>query len=413
MNIVPSYKGITANNVVISATLDDKYPQNQWSIDKCDGTGPSGYNLDITKMQMIYIDFAWYGAGKVRFGIKNAQGKVYYVHEIMNANIQQMAYMRSGNLPARYEIRNNGTVFYQPYLNHWGTAVIMDGCFDEDKAYLFTGDSSILTFTNGQSGNLGANIVQGSSTFTSNVANAISIKSGYQIQANSTATTVTRGILPSTKIISAYTANDTLGNQRLYIQVDTPAIKTQNNVILTIPGYNPIYTYTPIPLLSVRLAPSVDTNISGSIGTRELINHMQMVVKSCDVTCTHESQVILYLNSDLSSTSWQPMYPPSLCQLNQHQIGDSIKYGIVLFSFRANGGGLGTATSNLARNVNSTSVDISNMVTMGNCMLAGDGCFPNGPDILTVTVVPVDTTSISATTPYSAACRLTWAEFQA
>ena len=42
-------------------------------------------------------------------------------------------YMRSGNIPGRYEIENTGNPTYVPSLFHWGTSVIMDGKFDDDK----------------------------------------------------------------------------------------------------------------------------------------------------------------------------------------------------------------------------------------------------------------------------------------
>ena len=38
-----------------------------------------------------------------------------------------------------------------PTLFHFGTSVIMDGRFDDDKAYQFTGQSKPFAFTQGQS----------------------------------------------------------------------------------------------------------------------------------------------------------------------------------------------------------------------------------------------------------------------
>jgi hypothetical protein len=72
------------------------------SIEKCEGS--SLFNLDLTRMQMFYIDYSWYGAGAIRFGFKNNRGEVMYVHRMVNNNINTEAYMRSGNLPARYEV---------------------------------------------------------------------------------------------------------------------------------------------------------------------------------------------------------------------------------------------------------------------------------------------------------------------
>jgi len=76
-----------------------------------DGTGASLYNLDLTRMQMFYIDYTWYGAGAIRFGFKNNRGEVIYCHRIPNNNINTEAYMRSGNLVARYETNSLCTIY--------------------------------------------------------------------------------------------------------------------------------------------------------------------------------------------------------------------------------------------------------------------------------------------------------------
>jgi hypothetical protein len=68
-----------------------------------DGNGPSGFTLDLTKMQMFYIDYSWYGAGFVRWGLRGIDGTIFYVHSLLNNNTNSEAYMRSGNLPGRYE----------------------------------------------------------------------------------------------------------------------------------------------------------------------------------------------------------------------------------------------------------------------------------------------------------------------
>jgi len=103
IQIQPAYRGASSNNVVISKTVDTRIYQSQFNIDRLDGTGPSGYNIDLTKMQMFYIDYSWYGAGFIRFGVRGPDGNVVYCHKIINNNVNYMAYMRSGNLPGRYE----------------------------------------------------------------------------------------------------------------------------------------------------------------------------------------------------------------------------------------------------------------------------------------------------------------------
>ena len=132
------------SGIIITKTVDTKIPQTNWSLDVCDGSGTTGYNLDLSKIQMAYIDYSWYGAGKIRFGFKTTDGQVRYVHEFIHNNNLFESYFRSGNLPARYEVVTYNNPTYIPYLFHWGTSVMMDGRFDDDNAYLFTGSSQTL-----------------------------------------------------------------------------------------------------------------------------------------------------------------------------------------------------------------------------------------------------------------------------
>jgi hypothetical protein len=138
-SFVPAKSGIIA-----TLTVDVKIPQENWNIDPCDGTGVTGYNLNLARIQMAYIDYSWYGAGKIRFGFKTTDGQVQYVHEFVHNNILYESYLRSGNLPARYEVVTYDSPTYIPYLFHWGTSVIMDGRYDADRAYLFTATGQTL-----------------------------------------------------------------------------------------------------------------------------------------------------------------------------------------------------------------------------------------------------------------------------
>jgi hypothetical protein len=138
-SFVPAKSGIIATK-----TVDTRVSQANWSIDPCDGSGPTGYDLDLSRIQMVYIDYSWYGAGKIRFGFKTVNGQVQYVHEFVHNNNLFESYFRSGNLPARYEVVTYDNPTYIPFLFHWGTSVIMDGKFDDDRAYLFTASSQTL-----------------------------------------------------------------------------------------------------------------------------------------------------------------------------------------------------------------------------------------------------------------------------
>ena len=104
MVIFPDYRGPTANSIPVTKTVETEWNQSDWNIDRCDGSGKTGYTLDPTKMQMFYMDYSWYGAGFVRWGFRALNGDVIYAHKIPNNNQNTEAYMRSGNLPARYEV---------------------------------------------------------------------------------------------------------------------------------------------------------------------------------------------------------------------------------------------------------------------------------------------------------------------
>lgn len=107
LKIAPAYKGETNPTARYLITQEIRVPQTDWNVDKMDGQGPSGYTLDPTKMQMAYIDYTWYGAGFIRFGFRTTEGNITYCHKMANNNTNTEAYMRSGNLPARYEAINS------------------------------------------------------------------------------------------------------------------------------------------------------------------------------------------------------------------------------------------------------------------------------------------------------------------
>ena len=77
--------------------------QQNWNIDKMNGFGPSGLNLDFIKSQLFVIDMEYLGVGRVRFGFY-AYGKIRYCNQITNLNMLCGPYISSINLPIRYEI---------------------------------------------------------------------------------------------------------------------------------------------------------------------------------------------------------------------------------------------------------------------------------------------------------------------
>lgn len=77
---------------------DVTIPQAAWNLDKLDGTGLSGYTLDVAKTQIAVIDFQSLYVGRMRVGF-DINGDVIYCHEFKHANIDAFPYWQTATLP--------------------------------------------------------------------------------------------------------------------------------------------------------------------------------------------------------------------------------------------------------------------------------------------------------------------------
>lgn len=114
---------------VTGTPVERRFTQSQWSEDKCDGTGPSGFNIDITKTQLIWIDFQWLGVGRIRCGFVH-DGEYVFAHEFNNSNNLATVYMSNPNLPVRCEMLNTGTTT-GAYFDQICSTVISEGGYVE------------------------------------------------------------------------------------------------------------------------------------------------------------------------------------------------------------------------------------------------------------------------------------------
>jgi hypothetical protein len=101
----PAYSIAIRSNVGGSLSTNS-FSQANWNIDPLDGTGPSGFTLDPTKAIILVIDFEWLGVGQVRVGF-DFGGQTVYAHRFQHANIGTSVYMKTPNLPVRWEIFNS------------------------------------------------------------------------------------------------------------------------------------------------------------------------------------------------------------------------------------------------------------------------------------------------------------------
>ena len=405
----PEYKGESLSNIIVTKTIDTRVPQSQWNIDPCDGSGKFGYLLDLSRIQMCYADYSWYGAGKIRFGFKDQNGEVKYTHEFIHNNSFTEAYFRSGNIPVRYEAYTENAPDFSPAIFHWGTSVIMDGRFDDDKAYLFTGDSKFLTFTNGGNSSITTANIVNTAPLPTGVTRVIEVAAAQATNLINGAAISGTGLATGSVIVSSYRSGT---NVRIVTSPQPVSIQTNQTYTIGDTGtllFNlvNITAGNGIPLLSVRLAPSVDNGLTGPVGYRDIINRMQMNMASAGIITTHDLECKLVLNGILSNDDFGSLKPPSLAQLYRHSVGDTVTGGDVVFAFRATGGNYEK------KQTAATTIDLADLTTLGNSILGGDGVFPNGPDVLTLTINPVEPSLISGAAPLNVSARITWKESQA
>ena len=421
MYIYPEYRGATAANCVVTKVINTRYAQSQWNIDRCDGTGQSLFTVDLTKMQMFYMDYTWYGAGGIRFGFKNNRGEVIYCHRIPNNNLNQEAYMRSGNLPARYE---TNTLPPSTVL----TATLASGATASMTVASTTGFPTAGTLAVTASAATGAAIEYISytgltaTTFTGLTRNITNLSgtgfSGGGGTASATAFTVTgattynpQGTAPiqvelySSQIASIIShwgcsviMDGKFDNDKSFVfnaGMNTPLINQGGNVRYA--------------LMSLRLGPSVDSGQVGLLGVREIVNRMQLSMSQMDTflqtstTTPSTARIDLILNGRPASGTFQNVGGSSLAQVAYHAANTAIVGGESIFSF--------FTTPN-----NAWTEDLSQVRDIGQSIYGGGttntvsttpaGLYPDGPDIITICANVFAGTSAVQT-------RVSWQEAQA
>ena len=104
--------------------------QDNWNVDPCNGTGPSGFNINVAKTQLLFIDFQWLGVGRVRIGFVH-DGVEIVAHEFYHSNDLTTVYWSQPSLPIRAEVRNTAATAGATYLDMICSTVISEGGYAE------------------------------------------------------------------------------------------------------------------------------------------------------------------------------------------------------------------------------------------------------------------------------------------
>jgi hypothetical protein len=270
LSITPNYRGVLDGVNIKSVKIQDIIiPQEQWNLDTCDGSGPSGYNLDVTKMQMIGIQHTWYGAGFIDFMLRGPEGNYIWCHRFRNSNVNTEAYMRSGNQPVRYEVLNEGArdrltadmdstqttlSISSTYWFPTSGTVIVDG---EMMRYTGKTDTQLVGLTRS--------------------AQTIVFQAGSQ--RNFTGTTATTHTSGSGVILISNTITPNISHWGSAFMIDGQFDSDR--------GY--IFNYAATAITAsvdkttaflIRLAPSVSNAQTGDLGEKELLNRAQLLLSS-------------------------------------------------------------------------------------------------------------------------------------
>jgi hypothetical protein len=283
----PDYRGVSnAVSAKMCLTADLIIPQTEWNLDRADGTGPSGYSIDVTKMQMIGIQYTWYAAGFVEFMLRGADGRFIFLHRIRNSNVNTEAYMRTANLPVRYEVINESAKdSLAAAMDESQTTILLYDAFYFPTAGVVYIDNELISFT-GKSGN----------TLTGCVRSA-----GYQNFASGANRTYTAG--PAA-------AHSTNTGVILISTTITPVISHWGSALLTDGRFDEdrgyLFTYastgntvstTKKTAFLLRLAPSVSNALVGDLGERELLNRAQLLLReiavSSDAVATNTGGIVI------------------------------------------------------------------------------------------------------------------------
>jgi hypothetical protein len=123
---------------------EERVTQPSWNLDKMNGTGSSGINLDMTKAQHLVIEYQWLGVGTIRFGFETGPKGIVWAHEMHSVNALAESWSRTGSLPVRAEVYNYSasTINALMMIN---TVVQQEGDVLAQRGYRYFGGTSGAT----------------------------------------------------------------------------------------------------------------------------------------------------------------------------------------------------------------------------------------------------------------------------
>ena len=382
LTINPPYRGSAniTSGVKACKIKEQRTPQSQFNRDTINGAGPSGFNVDLTRMQMLGIQYTWYGAGFIDFMIRGTNGNWVFVHRMANNNVNDEAFMRTGNMPVRYEIVNETNAAISTLSTAMGTGdtslTLVDATTYWPSAGTVMIDLELMAYT-GKTTNTLTGLTR-AANLTYNVADANRIFSGgpaatHAIRSSVNLVSCTCG--PSlTHWGSAFIMDGQFDQDRGYF------FNFQFNRTLTLTA-----GAVPTPLFFLRLSPSVSNGIIGDIGIRDLLNRAQLLLQKLDVT-TVGANGTLNVYGILNPAGFEPT---TFTWLPINAVAQGGQPSFTQYSTTWSGGGWSTGSGERIFSMfcignNQTTIDLSALKELSNTIIGGNRMYPDGPDTLMI-----------------------------
>jgi hypothetical protein len=383
--VSPDYRGVTASGVKGNLITETRVPQSQFNIDTIDGNGPSGFNINLNKMQMMGLQYTWYGAGFVDFMVRGSNGNWVFAHRMKNNNINDEAYMRSGNLPVRYSIENDTPVssLTAAMDGSQTTVPLAELRYFPSKGTVYI-DNEMIAYT-GKSVSSGA----GNLTGCTRAATLTQWQAGTS--SSFTAGSAATHTLGTGVIVISNTCSPTLSHWGSALIMDG-GFTTDRGYIFNYQRVGISLTTAAQTVFVIRLAPSVSNSQVGALGVKDLLNRSQLLLQAVGVAVsggTNPGAVIVegILNPrNFTGATWLPLNTEAVGgQPSLAQVATSVTYsagtvavpGEQVFAFS------GPSTASGAVN---DRLDLGQLKELTGAPLGGDFKYPDGSDILAINV---------------------------
>lgn len=280
MTVAPDWRG--ANSITgakVCITEDMVIPQSDWNMDTLDGTGASGYNLLPWRMQMIGIQYTWYAAGFVEFMLRGADGRFIFLHRIRNSNVNTEAYMRTANLPVRYEVENaSAKGRLKESITDVSTSMTLADALTFPSQGIVYINNEIISYT-GKTGNTLTGLTRAASmtnfaagqnrTYTAGLAAAHTAGVGVILLDVTCSPTISHW---GSAILTDGMFDEDRGYLFNYAATGLQANTTKQTAFM------------------IRLAPSVSNALIGDLGERDLLNRAQLLLNEIQITANSQTE---------------------------------------------------------------------------------------------------------------------------